>query len=157
MAVTKSKKSRKGLAVGLAVLGVAGLSLASAAQLTLTNSSSALSQAATTTVSGACQQTDVAVSFGTTPAAGTLGTGASFGYNATVDSLVLNKIDAACAGKTIKIALGDTAGVTLGTPYSGTVVTGGGVLSLTLNGTTPLITIPAADVSKITKVSVTIY
>src|SRR4051794_21447974 len=35
---TKSKKSRKGLAIGLAILGIAGLSLATASQLTLTNS-----------------------------------------------------------------------------------------------------------------------
>ncbi|NUU18913.1 hypothetical protein HP550_16805 [Cellulomonas humilata] len=157
MASTKSKKSRKGIAVALAFLGIAGLSLASAAQLNLTNTSSALPQAATTTVTGACQQTDIAVSFGTTPVAGTLATGASFGYNATVDSLVLTKIDANCAGKTIKIALGDATGTKLGTEYSSTVVAGGGPLSLTLNGTTPLVTIPAADVSKIAKVSVTIY
>ena len=38
MASTKSKKSRKGLAIGLAILGVAGLSLATASQLSLTNS-----------------------------------------------------------------------------------------------------------------------
>lgn len=157
MASTKSKKSRKGLAVGLAILGVAGLSLASAAQLTLNNGASALSQAATTSVTGACQQSAITVSFGTTPAAGTLTTGAGFGYNATVDSLVLTSLDTGCAGKTIKIALGDSTGATLGTPYSGTVAVGGGVLSLTLNGTTPQITILPADVAKISKVSVTIF
>jgi hypothetical protein len=155
MASTKSKKSRKGVALGLAVLGVAGLSLASAATLTLNNGSTTLSQAATTTVTGACQQNPITVSFSTTPLAGTLGTGASFGYNATVDSLVLASIDSGCAGKTIKVALGDSAGNKLGTEYSGVAATGS--LALTLNGTTPAITILAADVAKISKVSVTIF
>jgi len=98
MASTKSKKSRKGLAVGLAVLGVAGLSLASAA--TLTVNSSTLGSGVQVVAS--CDTDGIDVSYETTFVPGTTPI-----YK--VNKVVLKNVNATCQGKTVQIDLYDGA------------------------------------------------
>src|SRR5690554_5856699 len=95
----KSNNRRKALAVGLAVLGVAGLSLASAAQLTLNGQDSDLVQAGVDSINaGLCQSTTIDVSFTLDGAvAGDLEVGTDFGYPAAVDAIELDEIDSECA------------------------------------------------------------
>ena len=150
---------RKALAVGLAVLGVAGLSLASAAQLTLNGQDSDLVQAGVDSIdANLCQSSTINVSFtleGATP--GTLATGGEFGYPAAADAIELDAIDGECAGKQIKVALGDADGDLVGTEYSGTAAEG--VLTLALNGTDSDFgaAMNNAAIDSIAQVSVTIF
>ena len=138
MASTKSKKSRKGLAIGLAILGVAGLSLASASALNLTGTPQL--QAGVKDVAG-CQTSPIAVSF----AAPTLVGGA---YTST--AVTLTSIDSLCAGSTYKVALLGTGNALLGTAFTGTVPTGAAApLTLTLGA--------GQTADAITRVAVTIY
>jgi len=136
---TKSKKSRKGLAIGLAILGVAGLSLASASALNLTGAPQL--QAGVKDVTG-CQTSSIAVAF-TAPAL-TAGT-----Y--TSASLTLTSFDAGCALPAVaakyKVALLGSGNVLLGTEFTGNVA--GGVLTLPLSA--------AQSADAITRVAVTIY
>jgi hypothetical protein len=138
MAVTKSKKSRKGLAVALAVLGVAGLSLASASQLTLTGSPQL--QAGVKDVAG-CQSSSIAVAF-TTP---TIATGSTEYKSA---GLTLTAFDAACttAGAKFKVALLDSTGTVVQETTAANVVTGAATVTLT-----------TATPANIAKVAVTIF
>ncbi|MBO9567944.1 MAG: hypothetical protein J7503_03880 [Cellulomonas iranensis] len=160
---TSSKRAnrRKILAVGLGVLGVAGLSLASASQLNVNGTSASVAQAGTAAVTTAvCQTSTVAVSYGLasgTP--GSLGTGAQFGFAAEADALTLTSFDAACGGKTVKVALGSASGTQIGATYSGTVPASGGAVTLTLNGGTPAFgsALTPAQINSISKVAVTVY
>ncbi len=160
---TSSKRAnrRKLLAVGLAVLGVAGLSLASASQLNVNGSSSAVAQAGTAAVTTAvCQTSAVAVSYGLTAApAGTLATGSAFGFASEADALTLTSFDAACGGKTVKVALGSATGTQIGDVYSGTVPAAGGPVTLKLNGADGSFgkALTAAQINSISKVAVTVY
>jgi len=160
---TTSKRShgRKVAALGLAVIGAAGLSLASASQLNLTGSSSTAAQAGTTAVTAAvCQTSTIAITYGLTPdAAGTLATGADFGFAAESDALTLTAFDAACAGKNVKVALGTTTGNQIGTVYAGTVPDEGGAVTLRLNGADAAFgqALTGAQINTIAKVSVTVY
>lgn len=139
MASIKSKKSRKGLAIGLAILGVAGLSLASASALNLTGTPQL--QAGVKDVAG-CQTSSIAVSF----AAPTLVSGAY-----TSNAVTLDKIDATCAGSTYKVALLGAGNVLLGTAFTGTVPATSPSVPLTL-------TLGAGQTADaITRVAVTIY
>lgn len=133
---TKSKKSRKGLAIGLAILGVAGLSLASASALNLGGTPQL--QAGVKDVAG-CQTSTIAVSFG----APTLVSGV---YSS--NTVKLASIDPTCANASYKIALLDSAGALLQESAVGTVPATGGA--------TPVITL-STDASKVAKVAVTIY
>ena len=103
---------RKSAAIALAVVGVAGLSLASAAQLTVT--SGALG--AGTQVVASCDTDGIAVDFDPTYAAG--------GYAAT--TVTLNGVAAGCAGQTYRVQLTGASGA-LGAevtgPVAGTSVT----------------------------------
>jgi hypothetical protein len=160
VSTTKTTNRRKSVAVGLAILGVAGLSLASASTLALNGEDNAsLVQAGVDDLSASlCQTTDIDVTFtlaGSTP--GSLGTGASFGYPGTADAIVLDEIDADCAGKTIKVALGTDAGALVGTEYSSTAAAG--PLTLHLNGSTPNFgsALDNTGISSIGQISVTIY
>src|SRR5690625_1937429 len=123
--MSQQKNRRKALAVGLAVLGVAGLSLASAAQLQLNGGAQDLVQAGTTDLTAdTCQTSEIDVSFtlaGDLP--GTLTVGASFSYNEGADAVLLDAIDAACAGKNIKVALRASPGSLIG-EYSSTAACG---------------------------------
>ena len=122
---------RKSAAVALAVVGVAGLALASAAQLNVT--SGALG--AGTSVVASCDTDGVAVAFTPGYAAG--------GYAAT--NVALNGIAAGCDGQNYKITLTGTAG-TLGSEVTGVV--SGTSLTAALTG------VAAKDV---TGVAVVIY
>jgi len=116
---TKSSNRRKGAAVALAVLGIAGLSLASAAQLNLTGTSQF--QAGVTDLAS-CQTTTVNVKFATP----TLTSGAY--KSASVD---LVAIDAACATKTYKLSFLDAAGAPVVAEKTGTLAAGTLTVSLT--------------------------
>ncbi len=136
MASTTKKKSRKGFAVALAVLGVAGLSLASASQLTLSGTPQL--QAGVKDVAG-CQSTSIAVAF-TTPAI------SAGEYKST--SLTLTSFDAACttAGAKFKVALLDSTGTVVQETAAATVTTGVATVALT-----------TATPANISKVAVTIF
>lgn len=141
MASTKSKKSRKGLALGLAVLGVAGLSLAAASTLTL--NSSAKFQAGSTAILADCQTTGVPipVAFGA-PALNTT----SGLYSAS--TVKFSSIATTCNTLNYKVAIKTAAGWTDITPGTGAQI----------SGTTLDVTIPTATVANdITGVSLTIY
>ncbi|GCD19089.1 hypothetical protein CTKZ_06510 [Cellulomonas algicola] len=88
--------TRKGLAVGLAVLGVAGLSLASASQLNLTSNGTAAT--GTVSVDATCQKaaTGAVTAKYKTPTLGTTGYAPS--------EVQFSNIDADCQGKTIRVA-----------------------------------------------------
>lgn len=95
MASITSKKSRKGLALGLAVLGVAGLSLASAASLTV--NSATLGSGVQVVASCDADVAGIDVSYGTSFAA------TIPGYRVT--TVTLKNVDATCAGKTVTVDL----------------------------------------------------
>jgi len=144
---SKSKKTRKGIAVGLAVLGVAGLSLASASQLNLTGVDAV--QTGAVTVSAACQTSTIAVSF----AAPTQTSGAYASSKVT-----FTKIDQACAGKKYKVAfttvLSGTTAYTETTEATlpATIAAGGVAYDVTLP------TLPTgAKADDVTKIALTIY
>lgn len=91
--------SRKSAAVALAVVGVAGLSLASAAQLTVGSSS----LGAGADVVASCDPDGITVDFGSSFTAGAY----------SVDSVTLGDVAAACAGLTVSVTLTDASGVVL--------------------------------------------
>jgi len=145
MASTKSRTSRKGLAVALAVVGAAGLTLAAASQLSLT--SAAKFQAGSVTINADCQ--------GTTPVPVTFGAPA---LNTTTGVYAASSIDFSgivvtgapnCNGLKYKVAVQTATGgawtdITVGTP--------------TISAATLSVAIPAGTVaSNITGVSLTIY
>ena len=136
MASTTSKKYRKGIAVALAVLGVAGLSLASASQLTLTGTPQL--QAGVEDVAG-CQTTSIDVAF-TTPVV------ASSEYMS--EFLTLTSFDAACttALAKYKVALLDSTGTVVQETTAANVTTGVATIALT-----------TATPANISKVAVTIF
>jgi hypothetical protein len=149
MASSKSSKSRKVLAVGLAVLGVAGLSLASATQLNL-NANNAQFQAGVQTVTN-CQPNgqDITVGFGApTLTAGTYGT-------TTVE---FRNVSTACASKLSRVAL--TYGTTPATVEVPSATTGTTVALTNVSAGygTLAVTLPAAVAADaVTKVALTIY
>lgn len=114
----KLSTTRKGLAIGLAIVGIAGLSLASAAQLNLTSGS----LAAGTTVVAACQPSTVPIVAGFTPKF------VNPGYN--VDLITLGAVDVLCNTQNVKVTLLNAAGGSLG-ELTGTVVTGTNTLTMT--------------------------
>ncbi|NMM16091.1 MAG: hypothetical protein HHJ14_02815 [Cellulomonas sp.] len=103
--MSKSTNRRKSIAIALAVLGVAGLSLASAAQLNLTQTNSV--QSASLALNADCQGTAaITVTFAPPARAG----GAYFSNNVT-----LSGIDSGCFDKKYKLALLDKDGLVVGT------------------------------------------
>ncbi len=121
---------RKVVAATVAALGVGGLGLASAAQLTL--SSGALG--AGTTVVASCDDS-IDVSYTNDYAA------AAFGY--TVSSVVLKNVAAACDGQAIKVDLLDGAPAATST-RSLTVLTG----QVRTGSTTVTLAVPAGTTVK---------
>lgn len=155
---TSAARRRKVLAVGLALVGVSGLTVASAAQLDLTGDSTALAQAGTRAVTTAsCQTTPVTVSFGSATAAGTLQTGTTFGFDPGADVLVLEGIAPACDGLNLAVALGDGQNAAIGTTYQG--VARPGTVQLALNGDARAFgaALDAAAIERVAQVSVSIY
>lgn len=126
---------RKTAAIALGVVGIAGLSIAAAAQLNLGTST----LGAGTTVVASCQPEDtpIGVAFESSFASGD-----DAGYKAS--SLNLTSIDAACEGLNYKVTLTDSAGAVLGDEATGTV-SGASV-------TVPLTDVSAEDVSNVSVV-----
>lgn len=153
MSQQKNTGRRKALAVGLAVLGVAGLSLASAAQLQLNGGAQDLVQAGTADLTAdTCQTSEIDVSFTLEDnAAGVLTEGSSFAYNEGADAVLLDAIDAACAGKNLKVALGDSDGTLLGEYSTATAAAGELVIALADGFGSNV------DASQIGRVAVTIF
>ena len=105
---------RKSAAIALAVVGIAGLSLASAAQLNVSSNS----LGAATAVVASCQPTSgPAISVGFTNAYDV----ALKAYKTT--EVKLTGVAAACSGLPMSITVTDTAGVALAT-ITGSAVTG---------------------------------
>ncbi|WP_066585459.1 hypothetical protein [Cellulomonas timonensis] len=97
---------RKTAAVSMAVLGVAGLALASAATLNLEGGT----LAANTVVVASCQPTGTPISVGFDDSFAA--SASNPGYN--VSGVKLKDVDAACAGKAVKADLIDASGASLG-------------------------------------------
>lgn len=150
--MSKIKSPRKFVAVSLVGLGLAGVSVASAASLDLNGDDASAVQAGTAAVDGVCQESTIAVSFTLEGNdVGELAEDTSFGYPGTDDAIVLTEIDADCAGKNIKVALGDSANVSLG--EYGAAAASAGALTLSLADDFDA----AVDAADVAQVSVTIY
>ena len=130
---TNNRRKTAGIALG--VVGIAGLSIASAAQLNLDSGS----LGAGTTVVASCQGQETPIDVGFE---NTFAPGADAGYKAS--SLNLTSIDAACDGLKYKVTLSDSDGAVLGDEATG-VVSG---TSLTV----PLRDVPAEDVANVSVV-----
>lgn len=115
MATKKKNNSRKALAVALGIMGVAGLSLASASQLNITPSQNIA--VGTTTFVAACDDA-VSVSY-------TYDTVGFTNYTDLVVSGINQTAPNKCEGKTLKYTLKDNTGVQImtGTVTVGTAVT----------------------------------
>jgi len=109
---------RKAAAIAIAVIGVAGLSLASAAQLNINSAS----LGAGTDVVASCDADGVAVGFETEYGTAT--------YNAT--DVNVTGIAAACAGQDIRITVTD-GGTAVGAEIVGSVPVGGGTFTAPLS------------------------
>ena len=137
-ATKKSNKGRKSAAIALAVVGVAGLSLASAAQLTINNSS----LGAGTSVVASCE------------GAGTISVAYTNVYSAAsgvynTSAVQLSGIAAACNGLKYQVQVQGTGGAALGAEATGT---------LPASGTTATVTLAVAQpAASILGVSVVIY
>ncbi len=112
---------RKSAAVALAVVGVAGLSLASAAQLNV----STASVGANSSVVASCQPDGAANTIKITYT--NAYDKATTAYNTS--AVVLTGVDGNCAGQAVRVTLADSAGNSLA-ELTKTVPTGGGVLTL---------------------------
>lgn len=117
-----AKNRRKTAAIALAVIGIAGLSLASASQLDLTGGTL---QAGTTDLTD-CQPAGTPVVAEMSAGAFVAGTG----YEAS--NVSLTGIDAACSGKQIEAVLLDGSGAALTSSVSATI-----------GGTSASVTVPA--------------
>jgi hypothetical protein len=138
--MSKSTNRRKSIAIALAVLGVAGLSLASAAQLNLTGTASV--QSGILAVNADCQTAPVTVTFSAPVRTGT--TYAS----ATVDLAGIDSAVGKCSGKNYKLALLDS---------SNALVTGTTEKTGTISAATLSVAIPAGQDNNIKTVALTIF
>ena len=108
-ATKKSNKGRKSAAIALAIVGVAGLSLASAAQLTVNSSS----LGAGTSVVASCDTDGIGVTYTNVYNAGT-------GVYDT-SAVQLTGIAPACNGLKYQVQLKGTGGAALGAEVTGTI------------------------------------
>ena len=125
-ATKKSTKGRKSAAIALAIVGVAGLSLASAAQLGVTSNTL---QAGTVTITN-CQSGSVNVAYTTGFANGTYGVTAVTvsGINVTpVTGCLLRKLD---------LTLFDSSGASLGTASIASITVASATLTLPASAAT---------------------
>ncbi len=124
--MSRLRPTRRVAALALALVGVAGLSLASASQLSINGTTL---QAGSTVVSS-CQPASAPVvvtfttSYSSTAPAGFRATGVTF-----------SGFDAACGGLALKARLLDTTGAALGAELVGTVPSAGGSLTLSVSST----------------------
>ncbi len=119
MAQKKNKNARKYAAVALGIIGVAGLSLASASQLTVTTDEIAVGSK----TFAACDTDGINVAYTTGTIAGGLlpVTGITVGSGTGA----ANQIAAACAGKTYSVTiLNSTGGPVASQTYTGTFAAG---------------------------------
>ncbi|HEX5332074.1 MAG TPA: hypothetical protein VFW79_05465 [Cellulomonas sp.] len=138
--MSKSTNRRKSIAIALAVLGVAGLSLASAAQLNLTGTASV--QSGILAVNADCQSAPITVTFSAPVRTGT--TYASAAVNlAGIDNAV-----GKCVGKNYKLALLDSGNA---------LVTGTTEQTGTIAASTLSVVIPSGQDNAIKTVALTIY
>ena len=128
----KRSTTRKSAAIGLAIVGIAGLSLAAAAQL---NASSA-TLGATTTVVAPCQAAPITATYTTGYT-----TAAPVGYKVT--SVVLTGLTD-CVGKAVKVSLLDTGDNVVGAELTGTTADPSTTLTVPV-GTV----VPASAVAKL--------
>ena len=157
------KHPRKIVAMALVGLGLAGVSIASAASLVVNGQNSSLAQAGTDDLTiSVCQTSTIDVYYGLDDGSGNgagdliAGTGdvADFGFVAAEDVLVLDSIDPACGDKALHVAVGDSTGAEIAR-YEGTVPGGGGLVQLPASVWTPG---PAAgNLADLARVSVTIF
>ena len=120
------KNMRKYAAVALGILGVAGLSLASASQLTVTTDMIAVGSK----TFSSCDTDGINVSY-------TTGTFAN--PNLPVTGIVVgsgtgpsNQVDSTCAGKTYTVSILDSTGAPIaGQTYSNTIALTGGSFTIT--------------------------
>jgi ABC-type phosphate transport system substrate-binding protein len=127
--MARNRRARRSVAaVALAVVGVAGLTLASAAKLT----TGSASLGAGTSVVASCEPAGQAISIGLTIS---FSTGL---YRAT--EVRLSNVNATCAGQTYQIQLVGTNGLALNPELSATVTLTGGVL------TVPIPSTPASNI-----------
>jgi hypothetical protein len=133
---SKRNRSRKSLAVALAIVGVAGLSMASAAQLNVTSDT----VAAGVSVVGSCQPsgTPVNVGYVTTFTAGV--------YN--VSSVTVTGLVSACVGKSVELSLMSSA--------TGAAIGGTGVVTATASPQTIALLAPVSALS-VTNIAVVIH
>jgi hypothetical protein len=110
---SRKNRSRKSLAVALAIVGVAGLSMASAAQLTVSSDEIV---AGVDTFTG-CDNA-VSVSYNTSFSGGAF----------NVDDVVVDGVDAACAGLTITVEVLDNSNASIES-LSATAVSGTNTIS----------------------------
>ena len=146
--MSKSTNRRESIAIALAVLGVAGLSLASAAQLNLTGTASVQS-GVVTTLNADCQAAPITVTF----SAPVVTTAAPKIYASA--NVNLAGIEAPCLGKNYKLALLDSSGLFIKTAGgTNAEVTG----KLDASNSAPLtIAIPVGTDNDIKNVALTIY
>jgi hypothetical protein len=118
-ATKKSSKGRKSAAIALAVVGVAGLSLASAAQLTVNSAS----LGAGTSVVASCEGAGtISVTYTNVYSAGAYNTSA----------VQLSGIAAACNGLKYQVQVQGTGGAALGAEATGTLPASGTTATVTL-------------------------
>jgi hypothetical protein len=140
--MSKSSNRRKTIAIALAVLGIAGLSLASAAQLNLTGD--------TTVQSGVRALADCQLSTDLITVKFDVPSIVSGGY--TSANATLSGIDAACSTYLYKATFLNASGVAVGGEASGTVAT---VVAPAKSSIT--IAVSSAAAPTMTQVALTIY
>lgn len=133
-------------AVALSIVGVAGLSMAAAAQLNLSFTGSF--QAGATTVTADCQTGDVGVAF-SVPA---FDTAATTGAPWKISTVTFSGISAPCSGKSFKTAYKTTGG------WVEIAGTGAGAGTGTISGTSVSVNIPSGiNQQDITQLALTIH
>ena len=125
-ATKKSTKGRKSAAIALAIVGVAGLSLASAAQLGVTSNTL---QAGTVNVSS-CDSDGVNVAYTTGFANGTYGVTA-----VTVSGINVTPVTG-CLGRKLDLTLFDNGGASLGTASIASITVASATLTLPASAAT---------------------
>ena len=141
--MSKSTNRRKSIAIALAVLGIAGLSLASASQLTL-NGTASVQSGVVTTLNVDCQAAPITVTFSVPVRTGTTYASAS---------VVVTGIDTntgKCLGKSYKLALldGSATPVLITPEFTGTIAAGDSTMTKA---------IPTGQDNNIKSVALTIY
>ncbi|WP_084128891.1 hypothetical protein [Demequina sp. NBRC 110055] len=120
MAEKDNKNKRKFAAVLLGIVGVAGLSVASASQLTVTPEHEVA--------------IGVSAAFAPCDADATVGIGYNYGKNGAgayvITDVYLTGVDAACAGKKVTVELADAAGDIVGTATQSNVTVASGKVSV---------------------------